>query len=454
MNGGRGRVLFAVAGMLARGTSRADRRRRRLMTGGAALATFFLMGAVNLLLIRGTTYTAWAGLVSESGLRPGTALALALLVVPVLALLHQVGRVAQATQEWRLAALRLAGATPGDVRLLGAAEAVRVGALGAVLGGIAYVGGQRAAMAWFGVRDTARYAIPAWPVPLVAVAVVGAAAVVSLLVSRHVVTSPLHVARRAARPRPAWYTLLPLGIGVVLMVSGSFTENVDKVGVPLFFAGGTLSVLGVAAGASRLVLMSARLAGRWARTPETLLAARALEADPRAWGRTMAVVGLVVMFGTGTGVVEYDVFQGAREFDGYIDGFWLVSLGLTNAALLFALLVAVSALVVHRAESLLESGRSTAVLVATGAPVRSLRRSALRQTVIAAAPVSLIAALAALVGMTPGIFELSVNPAMLAWTAGRALLMVVVAVAVAVLVALLSGRLVARAASPVHLRTQ
>ncbi|XVQ09456.1 FtsX-like permease family protein [Spirillospora sp. CA-255316] len=455
MNGGGGRVLFAVAAMLARGTSRADRRRRRLMTCGAALATFFLMGAANLLLIRGTTYTQWAGLVSESGLRPGTALALTLLVVPVLALLHQVGRVAQATQERRLAALRLAGATPGDVRLLGAAEAVRVGAIGAVIGGIAYVAGQRAALAWFGVRDTARYAIPAWPVPLVAVAVVGAAAVISLLVSRHVITSPLQVTRRAARPRPAWYTLVPLGAGVVLMVSGSFTENVDKVGVPLFFAGGTLSVIGVAAGASRLVLMSARLAGRWARTPETLLAARSLEADPRAWGRTMAVVGLVVMFGTGTGTLEYDaIIHGNRDFDGSVDDFWLVSLALTNAAVLFALLVTVSALVVHRAESLLESGRSTAVLAATGAPLKSLRRSALRQTLIAATPVCLIASLAALVGMTPGIFELAVNPSLIAWTAGRGLLMVALAVAVASLVTVLSGRLLARAASPVHLRTQ
>jgi hypothetical protein len=168
----------------------------------------------------------------------------------------------------------------------------------------------------------------------------------------------------------------------------------------------------------------------------------------------MAVVGLVVMFGTGTGSIEWDVIGNARDVDGAVDDFWLVSLGLTNAALLFALLVAVSALVVHRAESLLESGRSTAVLAATGAPLRSLRRSALRQTLIAATPVCLIAALAALVGMTPGVFELAVDPALIAWTAGRGLLMVVLAVAVATLVTVLSGRLPARAASPVHLRTQ
>ncbi|MFG2087914.1 MULTISPECIES: FtsX-like permease family protein [unclassified Spirillospora] len=447
------RVLFAVAAMLARGTSRAERRRRRLLVSGAALATFFLLGAVNLLLIQGTTQTRWAGLVSEEGLRPGTALALALLVVPVLALLYQAGRVAQATQERRLAALRLAGATPREVRLLGVAEALRVGTAGAVVGGIAYVSGQRLAMAALGVRDTERYAIPSWPVPLVPALVVAAAVMVSLLVSRHVVVSPLSVARRASRPRPSAFTVLPLAAGMPLMVAGGFTQDVDKVGVPLFFLGAVVTILGVLAGASRVVLESARLAGRWARTPETLLAARALEADPRAGGRAMAVVGLVVAFGTGTGVVEWDVVRYATTEDTSIERFWLVSFGLTYLALLFALFVAVTALVVHRAETLLEAGRSMAALAAIGAPVASLRRSALRQTLIAATPVCAIAALAALIGMTPGIFGEPDLP-LLAWMAGRALLMVALAVAAAAAVTALSGRLLARAAAPTRLRAE
>ncbi|MFF5262928.1 FtsX-like permease family protein [Actinomadura viridis] len=448
MTGGGARALFAVAAMLARGTSRAERRRRRLLTSCAALATFFLLGAVNLLLIRGTFPTRWAGLVAEEGLRPGTALALVLLVVPVLALLHQAGRVAQATQERRLAALRLAGATPKDVRMLGAVEAVRVGTAGAIIGGIAYVSGQQAAMAALGVLNTARYAIPPWPVPLVLALVVGAAVTVSLRVSRHVVTSPLSVSRRASRPRPAPYTLIPLALGVLVMVVGTLTRELDKVGVPLFFLGGVLTVAGVAVGSSRLILESARLAARRARSPETLLAARALEADPRAGGRTMAVVGLVVAFGTGTGAIEWDVRQ-----NGDIEGFWRVSLGLTYLAVLFALAVAVTALVVHRAESLLEGGRSMAALAAAGVPVGALRRAALRQTLIAAFPICVIAAVAALIGMTPGIFTDPSLP-MVAWTSGRALLMVAIAVASAAAVTALSGRLLARAASPDRLRAE
>ena len=83
-----------------------------------------------------------------------------------------------------MAALRLAGATPGDVRRLAAVEAVRIGAAGAISGGIAYVCAQRAAMAALGVRDTGRYAIALWAVPFVLVLVVAAEPVVALLLGR------------------------------------------------------------------------------------------------------------------------------------------------------------------------------------------------------------------------------------------------------------------------------
>lgn len=451
MSGGRTRVLFAVGAMLARGTSRAERRRRRLLAAGAALATFFLLGAVNLLLIRGTTRTRWAGLVTEEGLRPGTALALVLLVVPVLALLHQVGRVAQATQERRLAALRLAGATPRDVRLLGAVEAVRVGTAGAVAGAVVYVAGQQAAMAAVGVRDASRYTIAPWAVPLVAALVVAAAAAVSLRVSRHVVVSPLSVARRASRPSLSRRTLLPLAAGVPLTVAARFGG--DEIGTPLFVLGAALALTGIVTGASRIILEGARLAGRRARTPETLLAARALEADPRAGGRTMAVVALVVTFGTVTGSVSWDVLREHGASGDPAERFYLVSLGLTYGALLFALLVALGALVVHRAESLLESGRSTAALAASGAPVASLRRSALRQTLIAAVPVCAVGALAALIPMALLMFRAD-DLLMTAWLAGHAVAMAAIAVSAAAAVTALSGRLTTRAAAPARLRAE
>ncbi|MFD0683142.1 FtsX-like permease family protein [Actinomadura fibrosa] len=453
MTGSGFRVLLPVAAMLARGASRPERRRRPLLVGCSALATFFLLGAVNQLLIRGTTVTQWAGLVSEEDLRPGTALGLALLVVPVLALLHQAGRVTQAARERRLAALRLAGATPGDVRLLGAVEAVRAGTAGAVIGSLGYVAAQRIAMAVLHVHDTGRYAVPLWPIPLVVAVVVAAAVVTSLRVSRRVVVSPVRVTRRASRPAPAAVTLILLPLGVLVMVVGGQTQDVDKVGVPLFYLGGALTAVGVAAGAGRLILASARLAGRWARTPETLLAARALEADPRAASRTMAVVGLVVAGGTGSAVIEWDVLQQAAVDHAGVDLFWLVSIGSTWLGLLFALLVAVTALVVHQAEVLLEDGRSTAALAAAGVPVAALRRTALRRTIIAATPVCAAAALATAVGMAAGLYT-SASWGLAAWMAARALLMVAVAIASASAVTLVSNRFLTRAAAPDRLRAE
>ncbi|GAA2409513.1 hypothetical protein GCM10010191_17660 [Actinomadura vinacea] len=235
---------------------------------------------------------------------------------------------------------------------------------------------------------------------------------------------------------------------MLLMLVGGLIEAGDMVGVTLIAPGALLALIGLAASASRLVLASARLAGRRARSPETLLAARALEADPRAWGRTMAVVALVVAFGTGTGALRWDVFRDRAEYGVSLERFWVVSFTLTHLALLFALLVAVTAVVVHRAESLLESGRSTAALAATGVPVR-----ALRQTLIAATPICAIAALAACVGMTGGVFTTRKNLLGFAWMAGQGLVMVVLAVAIASAVTALSGRLLTRAASPTRLRT-
>lgn len=167
----------------------------------------------------------------------------------------------------------------------------------------------------------------------------------------------------------------------------------------------------------------------------------------------MAVVGLVVAFGTGTGLVEWDVFRQTIGNGDPIERFWLVSLGLTHLALLFALSVAVTALVVHRAETLLENTRSMAALAAAGAPMASLRKSAMRQTLIAAAPVCTIAAVAVFIGISPGIFWEPDLP-LAAWMAGRALLMVALAVAAATTVTALSGRLLTRAAAPSRLRAE
>jgi len=444
---------LTVAGMLSRGASRADRRVRRLMIAAVALAAFFLLGAGNLLAIRGTTTGSWAGLVTEEGLRGGTALALALLVIPPLALLHQAGRIAQAIRERRLAALRLAGATPREARLIAAAEALRVSVTGAVLGVVGYVACQQGAMAALSVRDTARYAVPVWLVPLVAAAVAVAGTVTGLLAARHVVTSPLGVGRRAHRPPPRAVALLPLGAGLIMLAAVPFLPEGFALSPQI--AGAVLTVVGLMTAGGRLVWESARLAARRARAPQTLLAARILQDDPRPWGRALSVVGLVVLFGTGAGTIQAEVLGDMLEEGSSNDPFWLVSFALVDSALLLALAVAATALVVHRAEWLLESRRSLAALAASGTPTAALRQTAQRQALIAGAPVCAVAAFAGLLGT--GTFAVAASEPtafVIAWPLGRAVLMALLGIGAAAAVTAASRRLLTGAASPDNLRTE
>ena len=73
-------------------------------------------------------------LVAQGDLRGGYVFALLLICIAPLALLRQVVRLGTATREQRLAALRLAGATPGEVRRIGTLEVGLPALTGGLLG--------------------------------------------------------------------------------------------------------------------------------------------------------------------------------------------------------------------------------------------------------------------------------------------------------------------------------
>lgn len=91
-----------------------------MLAACAAVSTALLLVAWTLLLLPTNPHELLFNLVAEPGLRGGTALATVLMVLPLLLLVHQVIRLGTSARERRLAALRLAGATPGEVRVLGA----------------------------------------------------------------------------------------------------------------------------------------------------------------------------------------------------------------------------------------------------------------------------------------------------------------------------------------------
>lgn len=191
-----------------------------------------------------------------------------------------------------------------------------------------------------------------------------------------------------------------------------------------------------------MVWASARIAGRRARSAETLLAARALEADARPWGRTMAVLSLAVAIGSGTGWIEAGIMDQRHT----LDPFWLTSFTLVNLALLVAMAAAAAALLVHQAEYLMEHGPVLANLRATGVADGRLRRVLARQGIIAAVLPCCIAALIGFVGLadTGALY----NDTWALWPVTNAVLMTALGLLAATLTTRASRRRLGRAVSP------
>jgi hypothetical protein len=110
-----------LARQLVRGSDRREWWRIALTAAGAALATGFALAAVALASVpSGFTVSVFHGLASRPGTRSGVIAGLLLLVVPVLAFLGQCTRIGAVHRDRRLAGLRLAGATPWQVRRIAA----------------------------------------------------------------------------------------------------------------------------------------------------------------------------------------------------------------------------------------------------------------------------------------------------------------------------------------------
>ncbi|MEV0622382.1 hypothetical protein AB0I81_54330 [Nonomuraea sp. NPDC050404] len=391
--------------MLNRGRSRTERVRALLVAAGAGAATLLICTAVSLVDTRN----------EGSSL---TALALTLLALPVAGLVHQANRLASATRERRLAGLRLAGATPRDVRLLSALEGGWLALSGSLAGALIYL--------------ITHLSGPMVQVPVVLILVTLSGVVSGARAGRHVISSPLGLVRRSRLrgPRKTDLLLTVAGVGLVvlplLMTKGYFRIPVPFGGYGLavsMAAGLVLVLFGVTLATTWLIRLYARRAGRRARSPEMLLAARLVEADPRAWARALSVVSLTVFFAAAAGAQQAGV-----------GAYWHAH-ALVDLALLVALVTSAVALVVHQAEELIDHQRSFAALAASGVPERALGAVLVRQAFVAALPVC---AVAALVGTLAVILPLGdiYQVRWLGWAGARAVAVAGIGVLAAVLVAL------------------
>ncbi|MBG0832755.1 ABC transporter permease [Planomonospora sp. ID67723] len=217
-------------------------------------------------------------------------IATVLMVVPLLVFGGAAARLTVARRDQRLAALRLVGATPGQVVAMTVAEAV-ITAFGGALAGTVLYGLLIPVLTRIEIAGGSWFASDMWPgvpytlavlaaVPLL----VGLSAVVGL---RRVVVSPLGVAKRETPPAMRFVRVLALLAALAA--------------VPALGAGTAAGVVAVVLGLAFLAInltgpwvvgMIGRITARTARGPARLLAGRRLVDDPKAAWRTVSGVAL------------------------------------------------------------------------------------------------------------------------------------------------------------------
>ncbi len=344
-----------------------------------------------------------ANLLWDRGVRPGYFFAILLTCVVPLVLLQQVVRLGTAARERRLAALRLAGATPGQVRAIGAWEVGIAAAIGGVLGWPTYLAlrtvfGAGADLSWVVGHEVARELrlvptqAPGWwqvAVVVLGVGVLGVAA--GALASRKVVVSPLGVSRGIGQAPPrGWLPAVLLTLGIVLCgpVYAPFFE--EWWAQPAGLAGLALLVLGLLAAPPWVAYRAGSAIADRTSSPALLLASRWLVTDARAAGRAASVLGVIALVSAGASTLLSGLVRDARR-NGYgVDSIYSVPIALVFALVMIALVVATFSLVVHDVETLTDRRRSMSSLAAEGVPVQVLERAVRYEVALAAVPTSVL----------------------------------------------------------------
>lgn len=384
-----------IAWTLIRGSDRREWWRIALTATGALLATGLALAAVTVSAVSGQASIGFGhGLLNQPGQRTGVVATLLLLLVPVFGFLGQCARIGAVHRDRRTAALRLAGASPRQVRRIAALESGAACLVGAVAGLAVFA----AVLAGSGRTPPP----PAWAgFALVVLGVPVVAALVSGFALRRVIAAPLGRLRRVrSEPdrRTAYALLLPGIAAAALLLSdngsgtGPFAALV--VALVLLSSAGALWVAGASAS-----FMGRRLTAG-ARSPAVLIAAGRLREDPWAAARTHAALLLVTVVGTGFVGVREVMLAALRVRGGYtpVDlDFYTTGLDLTGAAVLVALSVGLCGLAVGAAESLATRRRGLAAQAAAGVPRAVLTRALLLETALPLAPATLLAGIG---GMT------------------------------------------------------
>ncbi len=219
------------------------------------------------------------------------------LLLPVLILIATASRLSAARREERLAAMRLVGATPRQISVVSAVEAV-VAALAGVAVGFALFIGFRPLLyhvpftgAPFAPGDLSLHWID---IVLVLIGVPIAAVVSALVALRRVQISPLSVNRRASSRPPRIVRIIPLLAGIAVLAYFDAHGKPGSNGGQLLelLVGFVLLVVGLVLAGPWFTTAGSRLMAKRASRPATLIAGRRLLDNPKAAFRFIS--GLVI----------------------------------------------------------------------------------------------------------------------------------------------------------------
>ena len=432
---------------LALAGNRGDRLRLFLTALSVALAALTLFGAAAVLSIRDVpqgvmlddgrfwdeaTGKAVAGvrlpytsmLLNDVAQRPRVLFVLALLAVPLLILAGQCTRIGAPARQRRLAGLRLAGLTPGQVTTMAATETALAGAIGVVAAAALYpvlriVADRPDAL---GVRPLPTDVRPAWWWFVgVALCLPLAAAISTAVTIRRVRIGPLGVVRqtRPQGPRPWAGLLIAIAFGLFVAAEAvhRYYERRAQAGHPpnagdgvvgaLVLAGAVAACLGVTFGTAWIVYFTGRLLHRYARRPPAVLAGARMMADPWSGSRAWATLLACLTIGAGTAAAyAYQRMEGEHQEtygrrlsavsgEPYVLQSWVHGaerqLQLLSYALAVMVVVAAAGVAVSLADAIVSRRRILASLVAGGTSRRVLARSVWWQTVTPLLPAVLLA---------------------------------------------------------------
>ncbi|AGM10597.1 FtsX-like permease family protein [Amycolatopsis keratiniphila] len=220
------------------------------------------------------------------------------LLVPSLVLVASSARLTAARRELRMAALRLAGATPGQVTKIVAAETALSATVGALLGILVApaLQGLSTFVPWGGGTWLASdFSLSVGSTIAVAVAIPLLVVFAGVLGIRRVLKTPLFAASAHARKPLHWWRLLAVPVAGAFFL---FAVTQDNASLPMVMLG------------LFLLVGSAAIIGPWVtsavggtfvriwRKPASLLAGRRLRDDPKSAYRATAGVVLAVFTGS------------------------------------------------------------------------------------------------------------------------------------------------------------